>query len=150
MSTRLKVIQEHSLPPETEDRWLPITLRDPEPFSDASVNFLIAHIPARACVVVATIRWTGSPVSLCFRLQRTVTAAGLRVKERLSRFPRSEHGRWFNRPIDMRPLADSPVIALRGEQTCDHVEALKRGEHLWRYAETLALYRIDRSATGTA
>ncbi|QFT61776.1 hypothetical protein FIU91_02450 [Roseivivax sp. THAF30] len=127
-----------------------ITLRGSEPFSDVSVNYLIAHIPARAFVVVATIRWAGSPVSLCFRLQRTVTTAGLRVKERLSRFPRSEHGRWFNRPIDMRPLADSPVFALRGERPCDHVEALKLSEHLWRYADTPALYRIDRSATGTA
>ena len=108
----LTVIEEHSLPAEIEDRWLAITLRDTEPFSEASVDFLIENIPARAFVVVATIRWKGSPLSLCFRLQRTVTAAGLRARERLSKFPRTEAGRWVNRPIDLHPLTDSPVIAL--------------------------------------
>ena len=150
VSVRMAVIEEQFLPAEIEDRWLALTLRSAEPFSEASVNFLIEHIPDRAFVLVATIGWRGSPLSLCFRLQRTVTAEGLRVRERLSRFPRTEPGRWINRPIDLHPLTDSPVIALRGERACGHVEALKRAEHLWRYTGSLALYRIDRSGTGTA
>lgn len=146
----MAVIEERFLPADIEDRWLALTLREMQPFSETSVNFLIEHIPDRAFVLVATIRWRGLPLSLCFRLQRTVTAKGLQAREHLSRFPRTEPGRWINRPIDLHPLTDSPVIALRGERACGHAEALKRAEHLWRYAHALALYRIDRSATGTA
>jgi len=141
---------EKTLSVALEDQWLALTLRDPVPFSDPSLEFLLGNVPDRHFLFVATVRWRFKPVSLVLRLQRTVTEVGKQFRSSLGTEGKAQLGRWINRPIELHPLTDLPIITMRGERACSHDEALQIARHLTRFSWCPALYRIDRGLTGSA
>ena len=104
---------EHVMPSAVEDEWVMLALSASEPFPDASIDFLINSISEREFMFAGTILWQGYPASLIFRFQRTVTAAGQRIRQEIAEKPASVAARWLRRPIYLEPFTDRPSISHR-------------------------------------
>lgn len=141
---------EHVMPPAVEDEWLMLAVSGSQPYPDASIDFLINSIAEREFMFVGTILWEGHPASLIFRFQRTVTAAGQRIRQQIAEKPALIAARWLRRPIDLEPFTDRPSISHRGEKPCTHAEALAIAHNFLQFSTCSILYAINRETTGRA
>lgn len=141
---------EHVMPSAVEDEWVMLALSASEPFPDASIDFLINSISEREFMFAGTILWQGYPASLIFRFQRTVTAAGQRIRQEIAEKPASVAARWLRRPIYLEPFTDRPSISHRGEKPCTHLEALQVAHNFLQFSQCSVLYAINRETTGRA
>jgi hypothetical protein len=119
-------------------------------FSEPAIRHLGSLIPAEHFMVVATMNCQGSPRSLVFRLQRTVQAAGHRLRDTVAREGQRLSAAYLRQPIRLRPLEDDPVVSRWGNDTCTFAEAMNQARYLSRWSRCNVIFVYDGSGVGHA
>jgi len=120
-------------------------------FSEPAIRYLGSLIPAEHFMVVVTTNRQGFPRSLVFRLQRTVQAAGHRVRDILAREGQSPSAAAsLRQPIHLHPLEGDPVVSRWGNDPCTFAEAINQARYLSRWSRCSVIFAYDGSGVGHA